>query len=131
MLKSPAILAATLVTALLPATAHAQTTNFSFTGAEQSYTVPSGVTSLYITATGARGGGPTTGYGTGGRGAVAAGAISVTPGQTLYVQVGGIGGQPQGGFNGGGAAGLRNGLSGWGGGGASDVRTAPRRSSGT
>jgi hypothetical protein len=131
MLKSPAILAATVITALLPATAHAQTTNFSFTGAEQSYTVPAGVTSLYVTATGARGGGATSGYGTGGRGAVVSGAISVAPGQTLYVEVGGIGGKPQGGFNGGGAAGLRNGLSGWGGGGASDVRTVGSASSGT
>src|SRR4051794_22791163 len=131
MSRSRAILVSTAVTLLLPAAAYGQTTSFSFTGAEQVYSVPAGITSLYVTATGARGGGPTSGYGTGGRGAVVKGPISVTPGQTLYVDVGGIGGKPQGGFNGGGASGARNDLSGWGGGGASDVRALPRASSGT
>jgi hypothetical protein len=126
-----ATLSVVLSLLLIPAFASAANLTFSYTGAEQTYTVPAGVTSLYITATGARGGGPTSGYGTGGRGAVATGAIAVTPGQTLYIEVGGIGGQPDGGFNGGGASGSRNGLSGWGGGGASDVRTVPRASAGT
>ena len=48
------------------------------------------------------------------------GIVAVTPGQVLYVHVGGTGGLPDGGYNGGGT-----GVPGmaWGGGGASDVRT--------
>jgi adhesin/invasin len=80
-----------------------------------------------VTATGGRGGGS----GAGSRGAVVSGPVSVTPGQTLYVEVGGVGGIPTGGFNGGGTGGSRNGLSASGGGGASDVRTVSRASSGT
>jgi glycine rich protein len=119
-----AALCALFFLALTGSATAATSTTFAYTGGEQTYTVPAGVTSVFVTATGARGGGPTSGYGTGGRGAVASGAISVTPGQTLYVEVGGIGGLPGGGFNGGGAGGSRNGLSVWGGGGASDVRTS-------
>ena len=48
--------------------------------------------------------------------------VAVTPGETLYVEVGGTGGFPAGGFNGGGAGATRNGISVYGGGGASDVR---------
>jgi hypothetical protein len=54
-----------------------------------------------------------------------AGIVDVTPGQTLYVEVGGPGGQPTGGFNGGGDAGTLFAGGPWGGGGASDVRTLP------
>ena len=117
--------------------AAAQSTEFSYTGGEQTYTVPAGVNSLSITAVGAPGGAathceaavcPPGDLGPGlpaGRGAVVSGVVSVTPGQTLYVEVGGTGGVPAGGFNGGGKAGtvfLQDG----GGGGASDVRTLPR-----
>ena len=115
---------------LFPPVASAATT-FNYTGAEQTYTVPTGVSSIYVTATGARGGGPTTGFGTGGRGARVTGTIHVTPGRTVYVEVGGIGGQPDGGFNGGGASGVRNGGSLWGGGGASDVRRVARGDGGS
>jgi hypothetical protein len=64
-----------------------------------------------------------------GRGAVVSGVVSVTPGQVLYVEVGGTGGLPAGGFNGGGESGSalldpRLAQDG-GGGGASDVRTVP------
>ena len=118
---------------LLSGVASAETRTFAFTGAEQTYTAPAGVSHLYVTATGARGGGT----GTGGRGALVSGTIAVSPGQTLYVEVGGIGGSggfggsPQGGFNGGGSGGSRNGLSAAGGGGASDVRTTSRSSAGS
>lgn len=117
---------AILVTAVAwstPAVAHA--TVFSYTGGEQSYTVPAGVSSLSITAIGAPGGGPLSGGLVAGRGAVVSGIVNVAPGQALYVEVGGSGGSPVGGFNGGGDSGTRNGLSVYGGGGASDVRTLP------
>ena len=124
-------LVSALILLLLPSTGLAASRTFTYTGGEQTYTVPAGVSSLYVTATGARGGGPTSGFGTGGRGAVVTGTVQVTPGQTLFVEVGGIGGQPDPGFNGGGASGFRNGLSLWGGGGASDVRTVARGSLGS
>ena len=47
--------------------------------------------------------------------------VAATPGETLYVEVGGTGGFPAGGFNGGGAGATRNRISVYGGGGASDV----------
>src|SRR3954469_6898411 len=89
--------AAALSLLLVPAVASASTKTFSFTGGEQTYTVPPGVTSLYITAIGARGGGPLDSTGPGGRGARVPAVISVTPGATLYVEVGGVGGSPTGG----------------------------------
>ncbi len=102
-------------------------TNFNYTGAEQAFTVPAGVTTVHVVATGAAGNTrvPEAGAAVGGRGAVVSGDLSVTPGATLYVEVGGPGHiaetleEPQGGFNGGG-----NGVGG--GGGASDVRTTMR-----
>ena len=103
----------------------AQATVFSFTGGEQSYTVPAGVSSLSITAIGAPGGGPQSGGLAAGRGADVSGVVDVAPGQVLYVEVGGTGGSPAGGFNGGGDSGTRIGLSVFGGGGGSDVRTLP------
>lgn len=86
----------------------------NYTGAEQSFVVPAGVTSLRIVAVGGRGG-----PGTGAPGAVVTADIPVVPGTTLYVHVGGTGGFG-GGFNGGAPGGF-NGAGG--GGGASDVRT--------
>jgi hypothetical protein len=41
---------------------------------------------------------------------VVSGIVDVTPGQVLYVELGGPGGFPQGGFNGGGDSPIRNGL---------------------
>jgi Glycine rich protein/Bacterial Ig domain len=102
----------------------AQVTEFSYTGSEQTYIVPAGVSSIRLTAVGAPGGGPQTGLAAG-RGAFVSGIVSVTPGQTLYVEVGGTGGAPAGGFNGGGGGGGPGGLGAYGGGGASDVRTLP------
>ena len=103
----------------LPASA----TTFSYTGAEQTYTVPDGVSSVRINAIGGAGGGPSACCLQGGRGAGVSASLPVTPGQVLYVLVGTPGSQPAGGFNGGGDGATRSGLSHYGGGGASDVRT--------
>ncbi len=106
--------------------AAAQAIAFSYTGAEQTYTVPAGVNNLSITAIGGPGGavgfpGPPPG----GRAAIVSGIVGVAPGEVLYVEVGGAGGQPDGGFNGGGEGATGAGVTGPGGGGASDVRTLP------
>lgn len=89
---------------------------FNFTGSMQTYVVPAGVTSVRIETWGAQGGANwvnNTNFG----GYVAA-DVTVTPGSTLYVYVGGQATTITGGFNGGG-----NGEgAGKGGGGASDVR---------
>ncbi len=123
-----------LVTTLLLAgsvvSANAQTVTFNYTGAVQTYTVGSGVSSLVVDAQGAKGG--TGGNGTindrGGYGGRAQCSLAVTPGQVLYLLVGGQGGNGSGtccgtvipgGYNGGGAANYGNGGSG---GGASDIR---------
>lgn len=114
--------------------ASAQTVTFLSTGAEQTFTVPEGVTSIRMVAIGGRGGdGSPNGAapgGSGGFGATVAADIAVTPGQTLFVEVAGNGGSAAsggaGGFNGGGEGGDGPSYSGGGGGGASDVRLGPR-----
>ncbi len=116
--------------------AGATTTTFSSPG-EQSFVVPAGITSVHLVAIGARGGsGATSRGGAGGLGDRVEGDLGVTPGQVLYVDVGGVGGDASGtvpgagGANGGGLGGsgeVDGGTVGGagGGGGASDVRTAP------
>lgn len=110
---------------------------FSSTGAEQSWLVPAGVTSIHAVLVGGKGGvGSTGGVSAGGFGDRVEVDLSVTPGTTLYVEVGGTGGAngaspcsvaAAGGFNGGGASGTGTlGPCGGGGGGASDLRTLPR-----
>jgi hypothetical protein len=90
---------------------------FSYTGGEQTFTVPAGVSSVHVVAIGGRGG---SAAGAGGAPAVISADLSVAPGQTLFLEVAGNGsGKGSGGFNGG-AAGAG------GGGGATDVRTASR-----
>jgi hypothetical protein len=102
------------------------TCSYVSTGAEQTFTVPTGVTSVQVTAVGGAGadgsGVEAGGGGVGGQAGAASGALTgLEAGSTLYLEVGGSG--AQGGFNGGGA----NGEFGGGrGGGASDVRTSPR-----
>jgi len=105
----------------------AETQTFSYTGAEQSFVVPAGVTSVSIRAHGASG---FSGNFPGGLGGLAEGVLAVTPGETLFIYVGGQGTAstgnmvPEGGgFNGGGD-GQNNGGTNevGGGGGASDVR---------
>lgn len=71
----------------------ADTVSFAYTGAQQSFTVPAGVTLVKITAAGAQGG-IVTGNGgpfAGGLGATMSGEFSVTPGSVLQVVVGGQG----------------------------------------
>jgi large repetitive protein len=111
---------------------------FRFTGAKQMFQVPSGVHSINVDARGAAGapfpyGGryPHKGHGRGGRVHT---IIQVSPGETLYVFVGGKGYAVPGsgggtGFNGGAAGGLYpycqisgSNCYGYGGGGASDLR---------
>jgi hypothetical protein len=122
-----------------------QVQTLSYTGAEQCYTVPAGVTEVSVLAVGARGGdggvwrgvpSPAPAGGAGADGAQAAADLAVTPGEVLYVEVGGVGAQGfasssfnfgTSAFNGGGPGGdqtaMGGGDSGGGGGGASDVRT--------
>lgn len=94
---------------------------FNYTGKKQTFAVPSGVTSLTITAYGASGG--SFGSYTGGLGGLIKAKIAVKPGESLSIFVGErglIGGRSA--FNGGGPGyGDRHHRSG-GGGGASDVR---------
>jgi hypothetical protein len=131
-------LAALLAIPSSAAAASCQTAShqFTFSGEEQCYEVPAGITTLGVVAVGAPGGGgqndnpslpiPAS------FGARVSGYVRVSPGQTIYVEVGGAGGAGTytggtapggaGGWNGG-APGASGGVSGAGGGGASDVRT--------
>ena len=87
---------------------------FPYTGSAQSWTVPSGVTSVQVDARGAQGGGA---YG--GLGSRVVAVLAVTPGELLKVYVGGQpGGNNATGFNGGASGGEFAD----GGGDASDVR---------
>ncbi|MDW8158420.1 MAG: glycine-rich protein, partial [Bacteroidia bacterium] len=101
---------------------YSQAVNFFYTGGVQTYTVPPCVNSITVDVRGAQGGGPN-----GGNGARVVATIPVTPGQTLFIYVGGQGGcgPSSGGFNGGGTGHTAVGgyLPSCGGGGASDIRT--------
>ena len=104
--------------------AAAETQAFTYTGSEQTFTVPAGVSSIQVVAIGGHGGNGGKGGASGGAAAEVQGELSVKSGTVLYVEVGGEGVSGRGplhagGFNGG-AAGAG------GGGGASDVRTASR-----
>ena len=115
------------------------TVTFTFTGAQESWTVPAGVTSIHAVVVGARGAG--FGPGTfGGFGHRAETDVTVVPGQTIYVAVGGPGATGgltaggAGGFNGGapgGNGGVLGGGGGGGGGGATDLRTINQDAPGT
>jgi hypothetical protein len=127
-----------LCTGVGPQGAWGATQTFETPG-KYSFTVPAGVTSLYVAAVGAAGG--SCFAGPGGRGASASAIVPVTPGQQLFVGVGGAGGSGgvggtgqrvcptwtggAAGVNGGGAGGsipfAGNALGGAGGGGASAV----------
>jgi hypothetical protein len=92
------------------------------------FTAPPGVTSVTFAAFGAQGGSFAP-FRFGGLGGSGTSAVSVTAGQILQVNVGGVGGNdgsavPNGGFNGGGSGGDAA-ANGAGGGGGSDVRTSP------
>ena len=105
-------------------------TTYTFTGAQQTDTVPAGVTSLTLDVKGAQGGFGFNAPGApGGLGGRVQAVLAVTPGEVLNIYVGGKGvdgtataGGP-GGYNGGGLGGTwSGGRCGGGGGGASDVR---------
>lgn len=94
---------------------------FVYTGAQQTLVIGTGCTTITVDAVGASGSNAFWGR-SGGRGGRSQGSVTVTPGETVYIYVGGMGlkaGDPgaPGGYNGGGIGG------GWStGGGASDVR---------
>src|SRR4051812_22331944 len=80
--------AAAVATPSCSATSASCTVTFGFTGASQSFVVPPGVTSLTATVIGA--GGAQGSSGSFSEGAQVAGILTgLTPGQTLYVEVGG------------------------------------------
>ncbi|MGI8623266.1 MAG: hypothetical protein ACR2NB_07205, partial [Solirubrobacteraceae bacterium] len=91
-----AALAGLALASSAPAAAACQTGNnlvFSYTGAEQCYAVPANVSKVRVVAVGAPGAG-------GGNGAQSVTIVSVSPGSSLYVEVGGKGSGMTGGFNG-------------------------------
>ncbi len=70
--------------------AQPQEATFNFTGGQQSFVVPPGVTSIHIQAWGAQGADAgVQSIGVGGLGGFAEGDLAVTPGQTLEIFVGG------------------------------------------
>jgi uncharacterized repeat protein (TIGR01451 family) len=104
----------------------AETKTFTYTGAEQEFKVPAGVTSVNVVAVGSEGSPAQAlrGVAGPGRGAEVSANLTVIPGHTLYVEVGGnvvgFGSVARGeSFNGGGRGFGNNSM----GGGASDVRT--------
>ncbi|TWP37001.1 choice-of-anchor P family protein [Leekyejoonella antrihumi] len=103
------------------------TCTYKYTGGEQTFTVPTGITTIDSTAIGATGAPAFFTPSGAGKGAKVTGNLTVAPGQSLYLEVGGApttgtgcypGDACQGGFNGGGSS-----RYGGGGGGATDLRT--------
>src|SRR4051794_41512588 len=84
---------------------------FTFTGAEQPFTVPAGVTSMHVVAIGAKGGKGSQTPAAGGFGSVVSADVAVTPGDVVKIVVAGNGGDAVG------AVGGTGGFSGRGGGG--------------
>ena len=110
------------------------TCSYGYTGAEQTFTVPAGITAVQVDAIGAAGGAYSQ---PGGEGAKVTGTLGgLSGGQVLYVEVGqqpDTASTPEGveatAFNGGGAPGFGSGSGG--GGGASDVRDISRAAAGS
>jgi len=69
--------------------AETKTETFKYSGAEQTFTVPAGVTSIHVEAIGGTGGTAPEGGAKGGLGARVSGDLAVEPEQTLYIEVGG------------------------------------------
>ena len=105
-----------------------KTVSFPFKGSYQKFTTPPSVTKLKVTCCGASGGGSIIPV-FGGLGGCITAEISTAPGQLYFVFVGGkgnrgdLGGNKNGGFNGGGISGNTGSYCGSGGG-ASDIRTS-------
>ena len=57
---------------------------------QQTFNVPAGIADVHVVAVGAPGATSVSGFAAGGRAALVAGDVPVTPGETLYVEVGGI-----------------------------------------
>jgi len=99
---------------------------FTYTGAEQQWVVPAGISSIDVDVIGAQGGTASDYWcllgGPGGPGGHVETTLSVSEGETLYIYVGGAGSTGTGGFNGGGNGGSGGYGAGGGGGGASDIR---------
>jgi hypothetical protein len=100
------------------------TTTFNYTGSMQTFVVPPCVNSITVDMSGAEGGGDASVFAPGGGGGRVQATLTVVPGQTLTIFIGGQGnltGTP--GYNGGGS-GINGsgGTPGGGGGGASDIR---------
>lgn len=85
--------------------------SFAYTGANQTFTVPTGITSVTFKIWGAGGGGSD---GSGGSGAYLKGTLAVTPGQVLVIVVGKGGSNSAGAGYGGGGSSTVNGGSGGG-----------------
>jgi hypothetical protein len=128
--------AAGLLTVAAVGEARADVAMFTSAGEQPPFTVPAGVTSLHVVAVGGRGGigHPGSPAVPGGFGARATADLAVTPGQVLYVEVAGNGGDASGatagpaGINGGAVGGSSGDITypgGGGGGGASDIRSLP------
>ena len=99
--------------------------DFSYTGAEQTYTIPAGIDSVKFQVWGAEGGAYNSFFSEPGKGGYAEGSLTNVAGQTIKVYVGGQGSVGNsattfvgGGYNGGGSAAYKGG----GGGGATDMR---------
>jgi hypothetical protein len=99
------------------------TVTFAYTGDYYSWTVPAGIVSVTVDAYGAQGGNTPYTLG-GGKGGRVQATLTVTPGATAYIYVGGQGASnADGGYNGGGTAnGVTYGASG---GGATHIATTP------
>jgi len=82
------VASATLVASPSFATPGDTAQTFLATGSVQDWTVPAGVTQVYVDISGAQGGAA---YGGGGGGAELTGTISVTPGETLHIIAGSAG----------------------------------------
>lgn len=67
------------------------TQTFNYTGANQSFVVPAGITSITVECYGAKGGNGNQASSPGGAGAYVAGEITVVPGETLTIIAGGMG----------------------------------------
>ena len=99
----------------------------AYTGAEQTYIVPAGITSITAKLWGAGGGSTASSAGTGGAGGYTEGTIAVTPGATLKIVTGAggaagtAGAAGAAGYGGGGAGGPRGGRQGAAGGGYSGI----------
>lgn len=104
----------------IPALAQDAGQVFDYSGAPETFTVPTGVTAIQVSVSGARGGGPS-----GGSGAHFDAVLDVSAGEVLQINVGESGSAGRGGWNGGGHPGVVGGPGvgrNFGGGGATDIR---------